>query len=256
MKQFAPVTAAPYRVMLPAVDRRILHNQRILREIRGLGAQSTAGEIQSGAAAVVTGVTGELAAVSAGTSTIIPLIGPALAVIAIAVEAIMNSGCGETCIETSQWANQAEPLLLANINAYFQLPTPRASSAQAYALSVFDQIWAGLVSRCSQQGLGTAGQDCISDRQAGACKWQQSTTSPLLAYTQYGEPAPGACWNWFSGYRDPIANDPDVVSDEEANAPAQVAGAITTVTGSNSNTTILLIAAAAAVAVLALGGSN
>jgi hypothetical protein len=28
-----------------------------------------------------------------------------------------------------------------------------------------------------------------------------------------GEPVIGACWNWHNGYRDPIANDPNVVDD-------------------------------------------
>jgi hypothetical protein len=54
-----------------------------------------------------------------------------------------------------------------------------------------------------------------------------------------GEPQPGACWNWFSGYRDPIANDPDVVSDENAavssvsSAAGSVSSALSSVTSSS-----------------------
>lgn len=243
-----PRPIAPYRVLLPSVDAYSL---------RGLGTSSTttASEIQQGAAIAVTAVTGSLAAVMAGTSLIIPLIGPALAGIALAINAILNSGCGQTCIETSQWANQAEPILAQNIQAYFKLPAPRSPSAQAYALSAFDQVWSGLVQRCSQQGLGTAGQNCISDRQAGACKWRQTLTSPLLSIP--GEPQPGECWNWFSGYRDPIAMDTQVAAaDTQAlaangqTATQALAGALT-----SSNGTFYLLAAVA-VAVLAFGGDN
>jgi len=248
MRQYPAISAEPYRVMLPAVSGRSL------RGLRGLGTSpSTSSEIQQGASIAVTAATGELAAVLAGTSTIIPLIGPALAGIALAVEAILNSGCGQTCIVTSQWANQAEPLLLQNIQAYFALPAPRAQSAQAYAISVFNNIWNGLVQRCSQQGLGTAGQNCISDRQAGACKWRQSATSPLLAYVKYGEPDVGECWDWFSGYLYPIQDDPDVVADQQATPAPAVANTGGSILPAGSSSTILLIGAAA-VAVYALGG--
>ena len=149
------------------------------------------------------------------------LISAGLSVVNTAISLIMNSGCGITCVETSDWANQAENLLKQNIQAYFALPTPRSASDQAAALSNFDTIWNGLQSRCGQSGTGTAGIRCISDREAGACTWKQTADSPLLAYPS--EPQPGTCWNWFSGYRDPIANDPDVAS-----TPA-ISSALTTV---------------------------
>ena len=37
----------------------------------------------------------------------------------------------------------------------------------------------------------------MNDRKQGACHYQVN----------------GQCWNWFIGYRDPIANDPAVVPD-------------------------------------------
>lgn len=138
------------------------------------------------------------------------LISAGLSIVNTAVSLIMNSGCGITCVETSSWANQAENLLEQNIKAYFALPTPRSATDQAAALSNFDTIWSGLAQRCGQSGTGTAGVRCVSDREAGACTWKQTTDSPLLGYP--GEPQPGTCWNWFSGYRDPIANDPDVAA--------------------------------------------
>ena len=42
---------------------------------------------------------------------------------------------------------------------------------------------------------------CIADRQRGGCHYQSN----------------GQCWNWFIGYRDPIANDPQVAASMAAN---------------------------------------
>lgn len=177
----------------------------------GLGdvqsATNTAGII-AGAASVGTSAAaiGGLLAASA-----VPIVGAAIAAATLIItQIIKNSGCGQTCIETSQWANQAEKALEQNIQAYFSNST-RYVSQQALALANFDAVWAQLVATCGQPGTGNAGVRCISDRQSGACTWKQTSSSPLLAYP--GEPQPGECWNWFSGYRSPIANDPDVQPD-------------------------------------------
>jgi len=214
-------------------------------------AAGAAASIASGGTGLILGMTASLA---------VPIIGAALAAVtAIITTLIENSGCGETCIETSQWANQAEPALLANIQAYFNLPAPRTVSQQNAALSNFIAIWTTLENQCSQAGLGTAGQDCISDRQAGACKWKQTATSPLLAYVQYGEPNVGECWNWWSGYHDPIANDQVVADDPVVSAQVQANAAAgtssTSILGGMSTSTLLLLGAGL-VAVLALGGEN
>ena len=145
----------------------------------------------------------------------VPIIGAALVgVTLLAAWLIKNSGCGQTCVVTSQWANKAEDMLKQNIAAYFALPAPRPRSAQTVALANFDAVWETLKEQCGQSQMGDAGKRCISDRQAGACQWKQTTDSPLLAYP--GEPQPGSCWNWFSGYRDPIANDPNVTDSTAA----------------------------------------
>ena len=57
---------------------------------------------------------------------------------------------------------------------------------------------------------GTAGQACVGDRQQGACHYQSN----------------GACWNWFVGYRDPIANDPHVAANAAASPLSSVASSI------------------------------
>lgn len=149
------------------------------------------------------------AALGISTSLAVPIVGAAFAGILLGVELILNSGCGQTCIVTSEWADQGERLIQDAVKKYFALPT-RTTEDQRSALNVFDAVWAGLVQRCSQSGLGTAGVNCINDRTAGACKWKQTADSWLLQYP--GEPRPGECWNWFNGYRDIIANDTGVVA--------------------------------------------
>jgi hypothetical protein len=222
---------------------------------RGLGASDTqiatsvGGAVGSSAVAigVATGaIAGPVGAIiGAGIGLVTTLISTLIA----------NSGCGITCVETSSWANQAEPLLLQNINAYFAQPAPRSLSSQAQALANFDAIWATLQQQCSQPGTGAAGQRCISDRQAGACTWKQSATSSLLAYVQYGEPNVGECWDWVSGYRTPIANDTDVAEDS-ASAIAQGAADTSASAVSSSLGSLgvpLLIGAAVLAAWMVLG---
>jgi hypothetical protein len=200
---------------------------------RGLG--DAAQGVQLGSSIGTPVVTGLLAAHAASTAAAtgsaasilgmapavaVPVIGAAIVGVTILITVLLRSGCGQTCVVTSQWANEAEPLLSKNVLAYFETQGPRTRSQQNAALNNFDVVWAALQQRCSQGGLGVAGQNCIADRQAGACKWRQRADSPLLSIP--GQPQPGACWNWFSGYRDPIANDPNVVDDP---SPFSQAGA-------------------------------
>ncbi len=166
--------------------------------VSGAFAASAASSLAAGGSGLILGMAPALA---------VPVIGAALAGVTILATALIkNSGCGQTCIETSQWANQVEPVLKQNLAAYFALPVPRTQSQQNAALANFDAFWARLVEMCSNPSTGNAGKRCISDRQAGACKWPAASDSP------YGGPKKGACWNWFNAYRDPIAND-QVVAD-------------------------------------------
>jgi hypothetical protein len=136
---------------------------------------------------------------SATLSAAVPFIGPALmGATLLAQYLITNSGCGVTCVETSEWANQAADALQQNLDAYRALPSPRTQTQRALALATFDSIWQQLQAACGQAGTGNAGVRCITDRQRGACKPEWKTN--------------GQCWNWFLAYRDPIAND-QVVPD-------------------------------------------
>jgi hypothetical protein len=165
------------------------------------GLISTVGSTGSSAATMLLAagaVTGPVGIAIAGVSAAIVALAPLIA-------GVIN-GCGESCEVTTTWANQAESVLQQNIATYFSLPTPRSTVDQAQALSNFDSIWAALEQNCNNPSLGSPGQRCITDRQAGACTWHQSAST----VPPWGTPPAGACWNWFNGYRDPIANDPDV----------------------------------------------
>jgi len=218
---------------------------------RGMGNAATdAGMVQAGAgiatplvAATSAGAIGSALGIS--TAVAVPVIGAAIAGVALlATYLIENSGCGVTCVETSDWANQAAALLQKNLDAYFALPVPRSQSNQAAALQTYENIWNGLVANCSQAGTGTAGENCISDRQAGACKWR------ALAPQYPGQPAAGDCWNWDLAYRVPIAQDPNVADDATAlaaNPDATVESAMSSLSGGS-----LLVLALAALAIWAV----
>ena len=200
--------------------------------LTGTAATSIASSIAAGGDGTILGMS---------ASAAVPIIGVAIAGVTILLTyLIKNSGCGQTCIETSSWANQAEPLLRQNIAAYFNEPAPRSQSQQNAALANFDTTWAALVNLCSGYGTGDAGKRCISDRQSGACTWKATADSPWP-----GGPAQGVCWNWFNAYRDPIANDLNVVSDS---ASSVVSGAVSEL--SSLPTWALAAAALVLVAVL------
>jgi hypothetical protein len=179
---------------------------------RGMGQLSPTNQTIAGGAAQAASLTGSLIGALNG----IPIAGPIASAIASVGVLLANvfSGCGNTCVEATNLANQAEPLLLQNLQTYLSAPVHYAS-LQAAALNNFTLTWNALVQACSNPALGSAGQACIADRQNGACDYH---TSPggwsNGVYTYPGANGSGnTCWNWFVGYHDPIANDPTVVPD-------------------------------------------
>jgi|SRR5579883_197246 hypothetical protein len=148
-------------------------------------------------------------------------------------------GCGQTCIQSSNDANQLEPYLKQNLQAYLSSPI-RTKSMQAAAINNFMTVWNTLVQACSNPALAQAGQNCISDRQQGSCKWQTSpggwtqNADGTCTYTYPGAAGSGSsCWNWWVGYHDPIASDPCVLDDSVL---AQATGAASS-TGTPAGTT-------------------
>lgn len=202
MQQLLPRSSFAGRYVLPPS-----------RSLSGFGATTqqlaaSGMSIGAGAAGAYAATTAALSsAAAAGTtasisSLAIPWVGPAIAAATLAIALIENSGCGQTCIVSTNFANQANAAMQKNIEAYFAQPVRYLSSQQA-ALANFDHFWAWLQQQCGNQQLGNAGVRCITDRQAGACTWHQ----PAASVPPWGTPAAGECWNWFNGYRDPIAND-------------------------------------------------
>lgn len=129
------------------------------------------------------------------------------------------SGCGQSCVMTSDAANKIGDALAQNVHLYISQPV-RTKSMQAAALANFDAAWAQLQQYCGQPSFGKAGVNCIGDRQQGACKWKSSpggwtrNSDGTCTYTGPGAAGSGnACWNYFVGFRDPIANDPCVQPD-------------------------------------------
>lgn len=200
---------------------------------RGLGI--AASEVQSTIAGAAT------AGADLATGNVIGAINAGIQTAATLLTGVIE-GCGSTCEVTSEWANDVEAGLQQNIQAYFDIPAPRSTVDQTAAVDNFVNAWNALVTECGQASLGQAGTDCIQDREAGACHWHQTTTPP------WGTPVQGSCWNWWNGYHDPIANDPNVYTPSAASGATSAVSDLTSSLGSNW----LIPAAAATLLILAL----
>ncbi len=99
--------------------------------------------------------------------------------------------------------DQIEPYLKQNRDWYLSQPA-RTPEMQQKALALFDAAWSDVVAGCSDPNLGDAGRRCISERErGGSAPWCPTGTG---------------C-DWFTLYRDPIAND---VPNAQANPVADV----------------------------------
>jgi len=133
----------------------------------------------------------------AGSGPAAPFVAAALLAAPFVMKLVtrMVQGCGQSCTLTSDAANQIEAQLIQNLRAYEN--SGHTQAEQAAALQVFDAYWFTLAEYCGKPEFQStrAGRACIEDRAAGSCKWKDDS---------------GQCWNWFIGYRDPIANDQNV----------------------------------------------
>lgn len=128
----------------------------------------------------------------------VPVIGAAVAGVTIGLQLIFNRKGPKQKVASTKIVDELEPLLKNNVEAY--MSGPRTRSSQAAALQNFDDAWAWLISdqACGSQALGNPGKACIADRTRG------------------GQ------WDWFVRYRDPIANDSQVVEDPVADTVSQL----------------------------------
>lgn len=138
----------------------------------------------------------------AATGPAAPFIMAATALMGPIIKLVTNAfkGCGQTCVQATQYANQAEQALVQLNSQYNALPV-HYRSAQQHALQLIDQVFQALHDSCSNPALGPAGQRCISERlvKGGTAPWCP-------------KPNHVGC-DWITLYRDPIANDTSVVDD-------------------------------------------
>lgn len=127
-------------------------------------------------------------ALGAGWATAaIPIVGPVIAGVTIGLSMLFGRKGPKQKVATTKIVDAVEPELKKNVEGY--LAGARNVSSQAQALANFDAGWQYVVEHCDIPEMGDPGKRCVSDRQRG------------------GQ------WDWFSYYRDPIANDPGVQPD-------------------------------------------
>lgn len=133
---------------------------------------------------------------------------------------------------TTAIVNQVEPILKQNLAGY--LAGPRTVSSQTVALGVFDAGFAYVVEYCDIPQMGAPGKACVSER------------------------SPGGKWDWYAYYRDPIANDPNVVPDPTGTE--EIGSSLSSLFGTNTTgegiDPKILIAAALIGGALLLGGKS
>jgi hypothetical protein len=117
--------------------------------------------------------------------------------------------------------NQVEAdVMQPNLSAWQALSAAEKTPAnQAAAEAVFNSGWAYVLSACNNPALGSAGINCIGDRQRGGK------------------------FDWFAAYYDPIANDPAVAANVAAAAVSPATSTSGTVTGAVDSTVAIITTA-------------
>lgn len=183
--------------------------------------------------------TAETSAVGSGLLAAAPLSGPAAPFLAAA--GALTTLIGNffhpdmTKVEATNIVNKIEAeYLKPNLAAWQALPpNQKTQSAQAAAINVFNTAWNAVVQACSAPALGTAGVNCIGDRQRGSTKG----------------------YDWFKLYLDPIQNDPNAVPDSSlASAGQSISSSISSLFGGTSVASPVLPLIAGAILLYALFG--
>ncbi len=197
---------------LNSPDQKVKYTTGPIRGVSGLGSLGeistefkkiiTSAPSIAGGAVTAIGTSAAAAGSSSWATAAIPFVGPVVAGVTIALTLWLNRKGPKQKVATTKIVEEIEPLLKENVQGY--LAGPRTRDSQAQALNNFDGAWQWVLENCGQPSMGNPGKACITDRQAGACKWQDN----------------GQCWNWFIGYRDPIANDPGVKPNPAPGADA------------------------------------
>lgn len=151
---------------------------------KGLGSAGSSVGVATGGAIASAGalVSGTVIGLPAGA--VLAAVGGLVALGSVIAGALhIGEGCGPTCVQATQIVNQVEPVMLDNLHSY-----QSGQMDQGTALHNYDQLWTVVEQSCGAIP-GAAGENCVSDRKAGACKWHDAN---------------GQCWNWDIGYRQPL----------------------------------------------------
>ena len=233
-----------------------------IASIAAQGATTTAtilGGISAATTAAGSGLLAGATVFGMAASAALPLIGAAIAgltAVGIAI-AKLFAGCGRTCVEATTIANQVGTYLQQNLQHYMSSPVHYAS-LQAAALNNFDTAITAILQACGDPSLGQAGKACISERavRGGPSPWCcNSPTSTPAGQCMNGDGSMVSCCtgcDYYVSFRDPIANDPNVVPDTTGSIIDSATGS-TTQTSSASVMPLLLIGGGIAAAVLLLG---
>lgn len=180
----------------------------------GLGADgsSDGSGTRAATSAVRTAATvGTMAAkpIAASLGVAVPIVGAAIAGIALAVTAWLNRMGPRQKVWTTEIANDATAQLQEVQRVYFSEPyTP---GNQAAALQATQQLLDAIQQGCGQPQMGEPGRRCISERlvRGGSAPWCPTGTG---------------C-DYLTVYLDPIANDPRAA--EYVSPVEEVTGQIT-----------------------------
>jgi len=145
-------------------------------------------------------VVGGAASIGAAWATAaIPIVGPAVAAVTIAIMLIMSRKGPKQKTATTKIVEDIEPQLQANVDGYIN--GPRTLESQQQALENFKAGWLAVLENCGDPAMGTPGQRCITERMEGARpQWDVCKNEP------------GGCPNWFELYRDPILANPPLTA--------------------------------------------
>lgn len=157
----------------------------------GMGATGTqiAGSV-TGTAATIAG--SNAGAIAGALGVAVPVVGIAIAGIAFVVTAWLNRMGPKQKRWTTQIADEATAQLQQVKQIYFS--TPYNPANQSAALGAVDQLLQAIAEGCGQTQMGEPGRRCISERlvRGGSAPWCPTGTG---------------C-DYYTEYRDPIANDP------------------------------------------------
>jgi hypothetical protein len=183
------------------------------RGLSGIGDTTQQGDAKTAAGSLSQLV--PLATVAGG-----PIAGAAVGAAAALANIVSLFGPNPNNTVTTGWVNQIEAdVMKPNLAGWLALSSDeKTPSNQAAFLQNFYNGWNQVVQLCSNAALGSAGTNCIADRQNGACHWTTTGQTP-------GQPP--NCGNWYVWYHDPIANDPEVAANAAASYSPTVTNPVT-----------------------------